>query len=338
MKAREFPIKPAFPAVKRPEQVEKGPQGFGGHSSGLIRAGSSGKYLQGKRGFLLAMAGLALCFSLPLYRLARFAAESDLHSYILLMPLVSLYLVWLKRESLLVESEPARRWGAAFLTGGLALLASYWLVDRQGLNLTTEDRLAFTIFSLFLMVLSVCCFLLGRETVKSLAFPIGLLIFMVPFPTVVTQHIEAFLQSGSAIAAEGLFGLSGMTYSRNGMLFLLPGIRIQVAPECSGIHSSVVLFIVSLLAGHLFLRSSGKRAALALAMIPLALLRNGFRIFTIGQFCVRIGPQMIDSPIHHHGGPLFFALSLIPFLLLLVLLQKADRKKARNEKPETRAV
>jgi exosortase C (VPDSG-CTERM-specific) len=331
MKVREFPLKSVFPVVKPPEHVEKGTPGFDGDSSGLIKDGRPGKYLHGKKGFLLAMAGLALCFSLPLYRLARFAAESDLHSYILMMPLVSLYLVWLKRESLLVQSEPVRRWGTIFLAGGLVLLAAYWLVDRQGVKLTTEDSLAFTIFSLFLMVLGVCGLFLGRETVRSLAFPIGLLVFMVPFPTVVTQHIEAFLQQGSAVAAEGLFSLSGTIYSRDGMLFLLPGIRIQVAPECSGIHSSIVLFIVSLLAGYLFLRSPGKRAVLALAMVPLALLRNGFRIFTIGQLCVHLGPQMIDSPIHHRGGPLFFALSLIPFLLLLVLLQKADRKRAGSK-------
>jgi hypothetical protein len=31
---------------------------------------------------------------------------------------------------------------------------------------------------------------------------------------------------------------------------------------------------------------------------------------------------MIDSPIHHHGGPLFFILSLVPFLVLLYLLKK----------------
>jgi hypothetical protein len=31
---------------------------------------------------------------------------------------------------------------------------------------------------------------------------------------------------------------------------------------------------------------------------------------------------MIDSPIHHKGGPLFFALSLIPLYLLLWWLRR----------------
>jgi exosortase/archaeosortase family protein len=60
-------------------------------------------------------------------------------------------------------------------------------------------------------------------------------------------------------------------------------------------------------------------------VIPLALLRNGFRVFVLGELCTHIGPQMIDTPIHHQGGPLFFALSLIPFFLLLVWLRKSER-------------
>jgi len=90
-----------------------------------------------------------------------------------------------------------------------------------------------------------------------------------------------------------------------------------------------VLFITSLVAGGLFLRSPWRRAVLTLAVLPLALLRNGFRVFTIGQLCVRIGPQMIHSPIHKQGGPLFFALSLIPFFLLLLWLRKSENSSTR---------
>jgi len=119
-----------------------------------------------------------------------------------------------------------------------------------------------------------------------------------------------------------MFQLSGMTVFRDGVNFQLPGMTLEVAPECSGIHSTFVLFITSLLAGQMFLRQPWRRAALCLAVIPLALARNGLRIFTIGELCVHIGPQMIDSPVHHHGGPLFFAASLVPFFALLCFLKK----------------
>jgi exosortase/archaeosortase family protein len=111
------------------------------------------------------------------------------------------------------------------------------------------------------------------------------------------------------------------------LLFHLPGIVIEVAKECSGIHSSLVLFVTSLLAGHLFLRSPWKKATLALAVVPLGIARNGIRIFTISWLCVHVDPAMIDSPIHHRGGPIFFVLSLVPFLAFLFILRRLERPK-----------
>jgi exosortase/archaeosortase family protein len=127
--------------------------------------------------------------------------------------------------------------------------------------------------------------------------------------------------------------MAGTPFIRDGLIFHLSDISIRVAPECSGIHSTYILLITSLLAGYLFLDASWKRAVLALFVLPLALLRNGFRVFTISELCVHVGPQMIDSPIHHKGGPIFFALSLIPFFILLVLLQRYGRINKKAPSP-----
>ena len=117
-----------------------------------------------------------------------------------------------------------------------------------------------------------------------------------------------------------------MSFLRQGLFFQLPGIRLEVAPECSGIHSTLVLFITSLIAGQLFLRAQWKRGLLVLAVVPLGIVRNAFRIWSIGELCVHIGPRMINSPIHRRGGPLFFMLSLIPLFLLLYYLRRSEPK------------
>jgi preprotein translocase subunit SecG len=33
---------------------------------------------------------------------------------------------------------------------------------------------------------------------------------------------------------------------------------------------------------------------------------------------------MINSPIHHKGGPIFFILALIPLFIILILLQRSE--------------
>ena len=271
---------------------------------------------------------------MPLWNLGWFAATSEFHSYILLIPFISAYLVWLKKGSFPICSDPARNAASVFLTAGTLVLVAYWLFLRSRLKLIEDDYLAVMMISFLLFFFGICSLFLGGGMLRATAFPLGLLIFMVPIPAFAMPAIDAFLQQGSAATAQGFFTLAGTPYLRSGLTFQLPGIfPIQVARECSGIQSSMVLLITGLVAGYLFLRKPWNRALLALLMIPLGLLRNGFRVFTIGELCVHIGPRMIDSPIHHRGGPIFFALSLIPLFILLVVLQKYERGriKARSQ-------
>ena len=276
------------------------------------------------RRFTWAAAALVLVFSLPLWNLFRFALSDDLHSHILLIPFISVYLGWLQKSRLAGPITPAKKTAALFFLAGGGVLAWHGWAGRAGPPLATEDNLALTTlaFILFLTGLGALC--LGGTRLRRLAFSFALLVFMIPLPLFFREWIEVSLQHGSAQAADWLFQISGMTVFRNGMIFQLPGMTIEVARECSGIHSTLVLFITSLLAGQMFLHQPWRRAALCLAVIPLALARNGLRIYVIGELCVHVGPQMINSPIHHHGGPLFFALSLVPFFLWLYFLKKSE--------------
>jgi len=77
----------------------------------------------------------------------------------------------------------------------------------------------------------------------------------------------------------------------------------------------------------MFLRATWRRALLMAAVIPLGLLRNALRILVISLLCVHIGPHMINSVIHRRGGPVFFALSLIPLFAMLWLLRRQEIKQ-----------
>jgi exosortase C (VPDSG-CTERM-specific) len=276
------------------------------------------------RRFVLAVVVLCLGFALPLWRLGVFALGDELYSYILLMPLVSVYLAWTLKSELPAQSSPARLAALLFFVGGVAAAARYLFNGHAGGSAAPENVLAWSTLGWLLCLTGAGCWFLGGATMRALAFPFALLLFMIPLPSLARQTIESGLQHGSAAVADWMFTLAGTPLERNGTVFHLPGFSLQVAPECSGIHSTWVLLITSLVAARLLLQSPWRRTALCLAVIPLALLRNGFRVLVIGQLCVHVGPQMIDSPIHHHGGPLFFVLSLIPLFLLLYYLRKGE--------------
>ncbi len=287
---------------------------------------------------LAAMAAaLLLCFMRPLYDLAGFFMDSEFFSYIPLIPFISGYLIWVRRAQLVPGERPALGAAALAALAGGAFLAAYGWAIHGGWVPLEADYLAIMTTSLLLLLLSAGFASLGTRTMSAIMFPVALLIFIIPYPERLLDGIEAFFQQTSAAAASAMLHLAGTTVSKHGLLLALPdvmpyaghpdkGLTLQVAPECSGIHSSLVLLITSLLAGNLFLRSPWRRILLALFIVPLAIARNGFRIFTIGELCVHVSGKMIDSPIHHRGGPIFFALSLIPFFYFLVWLRKSESK------------
>jgi exosortase C (VPDSG-CTERM-specific) len=234
---------------------------------------------------------------------------------------VCAYLAWQDKNKLPAATPAKKAAAASFLAGIFAFAVKFLL--RSG---SPVDYLSLTALSFVLLLTAAGFWVFGTAGMRILAFPFSMLIFFVPMPDFLREGLETGLQYGSAMVAGWFFSISDVPVLHDGLIFRLPNITLEVAQECSGIHSTMVLFITSLVAGQFFLHSPWRRAALCLFVIPLALVRNGFRVFVLGELCTHIGPQMIDSPIHHRGGPLFFALSLLPFFLLLYFLRRAETK------------
>jgi exosortase C (VPDSG-CTERM-specific) len=274
---------------------------------------------------------LLAVFAQSLLALINYAARSQLYSYILLVPFVSAYLFYLRRDQLPKNYVIDLPLAIVSLAAGLGVLAfTYWL-DFAGQAPATNDRLALLTLSFLCCLVAGGFFFFGRAWMRAGAFPLAYLIFMVPMPDAMVDALETASKSASAEVANLLFHLSGTPFLRAGAFFQLPNITIEVAQECSGIRSSWVLFMTSILAANLFLKTRWRRFALVAFVIPLGLLRNGFRILVIGLLCVNVGPQMIHSVIDRRGGPLFFMLSLIPFFLALWWLRKGD---VRTRQPQ----
>ena len=287
---------------------------------------------QASRAFAILLVVLVGVYALPLYRLVRYSLENDLWSHVLLVPWISLYLVWLRKSQLPPAAPSFSFYAAVPLLGGVAAAVSLSAMKFNGTGLTPANSISITILSFVLFLMAIAAWVSGPVRTRALAFPLAFLIFMVPFPTFITHAVEVFFQHASADAASLLLAISQTPVLRDGLFFKLPGITVEVAEECSGIRSTLVLFITSLVGAYLFFQSRTHRALLASAVIPIAIIRNGLRIFTIAMLCVHVSPEMIHSWIHRRGGPFFFLLSLIPFFALLLFLYRRERKARKPER------
>ena len=283
------------------------------------------------RAFAWVAAGLVVCFGPILVQLGRFALRTEFDSYLLLVPAIAAGMVWARRTKNPAYSEPNRALALVLATAGIVALGFCYVAGNSG-GTWTANRLTLSMLSFVFLFAGVAAWFLGRQMLNGVGFPFGFLICMVPFPASLTADLEYFLQHSSASLANVGFQLSDLpVFRRSDLEFQLPGITLEVSPECSGIQSSVALFIVSLAAGYVFLRSPWKRALLSLAVIPLGILRNAVRIVTIGELCVHVGPDMINSYIHRKGGWIFFLITLVPFLALLLFFAQSEHPRSKSK-------
>lgn len=297
-------------------------------ASKTLPAENKGGFRSRPIAFLIFAIVLTAVFGRALYSLFGNALgndpNSDLNSYIVLIPFVSLYLLYIDRTRLPRSYQSDFGWAALLFVPGAAALIFLLAGFHQAAALSGNDRLSIITFAFVALLWAGGFTFLGRKWMAAAAFPMFFLIFLVPLPDRVVYWMELGLKMLSADAASLFFALTGTPVLRTGQIFQLPGITIEVAQECSGIRSSWILLITSLVAAHLFLTRRWSKLVLISAVIPLGILRNGFRIMVIGLLCVHVDPSMIHSVIHRRGGPIFFALSLIPLLLLMWFLRKRE--------------
>lgn len=269
---------------------------------------------------------LVLVYVHPLWMLLRFSLDpsEEQYSHILLIPFVAVYLLYQGRKRIFSKGEYHPGWGIGLFLAGLAVVAIRLMI---GESLGENDFLSLTIFSFFLFWLASFLFCYGPRALEKGAFPLLFLVLIVPIPDLLLSHTIRFLQYQSAEATAGFFTLTGTTVFRDGLTFYLPGVTILIAEECSGIRSSLALFVTGLLAGHFFLRTNSRKFLLALAIVPLAVLKNGIRIASLTLLSVYVDPGFLSGPLHHRGGFVFFGITLMVMAGILWLLRKSEGKK-----------
>jgi exosortase/archaeosortase family protein len=68
-----------------------------------------------------------------------------------------------------------------------------------------------------------------------------------------------------------------------------------------------------------------------LSLVPIAILKNGFRIASLSILGVYVDERILGSDLHRRGGILFFILALVLVWAFIVLLRIIERRFAPKE-------
>jgi exosortase len=271
--------------------------------------------------FALLVILSVLFFWKPIHALVVFSLNEESSSHILLIPLVSIYLLYIERSRIfrVVRSSPFA--GSAVMLAAVTIysFAALWLSSRVPDEYLTVATLA--IVALWLGGFLLCY---GGEAWRRASFSLLFLLLMIPLPPPALERSITLLQQGSTDIAYLLFKAVGVPVLRQGFILALPRVTIEVAKECSGIRSSVALFITCLLAAHLFLRTKWRMLIFVLLAFPLAIVKNGIRITTLTLLSVYVNPGFLTGRLHRQGGFVFFFLALAMLAPVLLLLQRSE--------------
>jgi exosortase len=258
----------------------------------------------------------------PCVAVVRFSLGNDNASHVVLIPFISAGLVYLERKKIFREvSFDYPFAGALFAISA----ATYILTLRSVASWTSADILASYMLALVFLWISGFVLFFGREACKNGRFSLLFLFLAVPLPDALLNHAIYFLQKGSADMAEMIFDLVGVPALREGFVFHLAHLNIEVAKECSGIRSSLALLILALIVGHIFLRTFWKQAVLLIVGVLVMIVKNGIRIATLTILAQYVDPDFLYGRLHHEGGVVFFLLGLLLMLPVLWFLQRGDQ-------------
>ena len=249
----------------------------------------------------------------------------EYYSHILLIPIVSGYLLYNRRNEIWASINPSIP--AGVLVGAIGIIG-YGSGLTQGQNLESIDRIAWQIASLIIAWQGAFLLFFGKEAFRAGLFPLLFLFFMVPVPTDLMDAFIYALQWGSSEATALIFSTLGTPYYREGFVFQLQTVAIEVAKQCSGIRSTMAMVITGILAAHLFLRDSGKKLILMLTILPITVFKNGLRIVILTLLAIHVDERFLTGGfLHKSGGFLFYIPGLVIFAGILLFLRKIENHR-----------
>lgn len=268
-----------------------------------------------KLGILL---GLWFIIFLPVYpELVHTWFHNSNNSHGVLVPFISGYLIWQKREKLREITLGNSKIGLLILSVCLPL----YVISYLGrVAVVSRTMIVFTLIGIIL-------FNLGKRVFLTIAFPLLYLIFIVPVPDSILGLVSFPSQLFATQVSEKLIGLVSIPVLREGNMLYFSNTQLEVAEACSGIRSIMSYIMLSFLFIYFMKNGLLRKIALLASAIPLALVANITRVTGTGILAHFFGSEVARGFLHKFSGLVIFAFGFILLSIEYLLLNRVSGKQ-----------
>lgn len=218
--------------------------------------------------------------------------RSDTYTHGMLVPFISAWLIWRKREQLAAVSPRSMLWPVI----PLALAVFAWLLGE----LTAVNAL--TQFALIFIVVASAIALLGNAASKVIAFPLLFLFFALPVGDFLMPRLMEWTADFTVIALRS----SGVPVYREGQNFIIPSGSWSVVEACSGIRYLIASLTVGTLYAYLTYHSLKRRLIFVAISIIVPIVANWLRAYLIVMLGHLSGNKLAMGVDHLIYGWVFF--------------------------------
>jgi exosortase len=176
-------------------------------------------------------------------------------------------------------------------------------------------------------------FVLGPEHLRIVAFPLAVLLLMVPLPAIVFNRVAFPLQLFASQFGESVMHAVGVPVLREGNVIVLANTKLEVAEACSGIRSLATLFTLGLVYGYFMEPRFWARTVIVAATVPIAIVTNGLRVAGTGIAAHRFGPEAAEGFFHTFSGWMVFVVAF-GLLVLITRVLEAIGRPSRTGRPD----
>ena len=263
----------------------------------------------------IAVAAMAFAFGDGTSYMLQIWGSKEEYSHAWLVPLISLFLVWQRRNELAMLEFRGSWIGVAFVVLGVAL----GLIGQLGTVYAVSQ---------FGLVLAICGFVLaftGFVALRHLWMSLLLLLLAIPLPDFLQVKFSSGMQLISSELGVWFLRLIGVSVYLEGNVIDLGVYKLQVAEACDGLRYLFPLMTLGLVMAYFYKGATWKRLLIFASSIPLTILLNSLRIASIGVMVEHWGIGMAEGFLHEFQGWAVFMLSFALMVLLMVGLSRVGR-------------